>query len=121
MARVRSRIRVKRIYEDAAQSDGARVLVDRLWPRGVRKQDARLDAWMQELATSTKLRQWLHHDPTKRWNEFAKRYAAELAARRAQLDALKRLAMGKGLTLVTAATDIEHSHVPVLLTRMGAR
>lgn len=116
--KVRNRIRVKRVYEKTEQSDGARVLIDRLWPRGVRKQDARIDAWMKEITPSTKLRQWLHKDPTTRWNEFSKRYGAELAARREQLDVLRSFAMGKGLTLVTAAKDIEHSHVPVLLKRV---
>ena len=111
----RSRIRVKRIYEVAEPSDGVRVLVDRLWPRGVRKDRARLDAWMKELSPSTPLRQWLHADAARRWGEFAKRYEAELAAHREALKQLRRLARGKRLTLVTAAADVEHSHVPVLL------
>ena len=113
------RIRVKRIYEVAEPSDGVRVLVDRLWPRGVRKDRACLDAWMKELSPSTLLRQWLHADAARRWSEFAKRYEEELVVHRQALKQLRRLARGKRLTLVTAAADVEHSHVPVLLQNLN--
>ncbi|MBI3321431.1 MAG: DUF488 family protein [Candidatus Omnitrophica bacterium] len=117
----RTHIRVKRIYEAAEPSDGVRVLVDRLWPRGVGKEGARLDAWMKELTPSTPLRRWFHADPARRGGEFAKRYEAELATHREALEQLRLLARGKRLTLVTAAADVEHSHVPVLLQRLEAR
>lgn len=107
-------IRVKRVYDAAEPSDGVRVLIDRLWPRGVGKDSARLDAWMKALAPSAALRRWLHVDPATRWDEFARRYRVELAAQRAALEELRRLARGKHLTLVTAVADVEHSHVPVL-------
>lgn len=110
----RSRIRVKRIYEEAEKRDGVRVLVDRLWPRGVSKEKAHIDSWMKEITPSTKLRQWFHGDPTKRWEEFSERYEAELTTHRKELDMLKNLVKGKNLTLVTAVKEIEHSHIPVL-------
>jgi uncharacterized protein YeaO (DUF488 family) len=119
--KLRSRIRVKRIYEAADPSDGARVLVDRLWPRGVRKHGAHLDEWMKELAPSTPLRRWFHAASAARWGEVTKRYEAELAARPDAVERLRRLAQRKRLTLVTAATDVGHSHVPVLLQRLEGR
>ena len=116
----RSRIRVKRIYEAAEPGDGLRILVDRLWPRGVSKEHARLDAWMKELTPSTLLRQWLHADPEGRWSAFAKRYRAELAAHRDALEHVRCLARRQRITLLTAAVDIERSHVPVLRQRLEA-
>src|SRR5690348_12232818 len=82
-------IRVRRVYEDPSPADGARVLVDRVWPRGLRKDAARLDEWAKDVAPSTELRTWYHHDPAK-FDEFSRRYAAELGEREAQ-QALTRL------------------------------
>ena len=109
------RIRVKRVYEAADPNDGARVLVDRLWPRGIAKDRACLAAWKKEVAPSTPLRMWLHADPATRWDEFAKRYKAELAAHHEVLEQLRGLARDTRLTLVTSVADVEHSHIPVLL------
>lgn len=104
-------IAIKRAYETPAKSDGVRILVDRLWPRGVLKAKLKLDAWEKELAPSTKLRQWFGHDP-KRWSEFKKRYKVELHAHRDQLRLLKHRA--HKITLVYAAKDTEHNHAVVL-------
>lgn len=108
-------IAVKRAYEAPAAKDGCRILVDRVWPRGVAKEDLHLDGWYRELAPSTQLRKWFGHDP-ERWPEFQKRYAAEL--RSAELrDRLKELAArgkrGK-VTLVYGARDEEHNQAVVL-------
>src|SRR5436309_14291030 len=102
-------IRLKRVYEPAAPADGVRFLVDRLWPRGLRKSEARLDAWLREVAPSGQLRKWFAHQPMK-WVEFQRRYAAEL---RAQPDVWKPIADAarRGtVTLLFAARDEEHNH-----------
>jgi uncharacterized protein YeaO (DUF488 family) len=111
----RSRINLARVYDEPSPDDGERVLVDRLWPRGFRKGDARVGRWIPKVAPSTELRKWYSHEPA-RFDEFAKRYAAELeteeaAAALAELrDALK----AGPVTLVTAARDLDGSHVAVL-------
>jgi uncharacterized protein YeaO (DUF488 family) len=106
---------VKRAYDKAAKDDGYRVLVDRLWPRGVSKASAKIDLWAKDPAPSAQLRSWFHADPDKRFKEFSKKYAAELKGSAALKD-LKKELKGKGqVTLVTAVKDIEHSHVPTLL------
>ena len=86
-----SHLRLKRAYEPAESTDGARILVDRLWPRGVSKAKAALDDWIKEVAPSTELRKWFGHDPA-RWAEFQRRYRAELRAQSATLDHLRDLA-----------------------------
>src|SRR5574338_715176 len=102
-------IRVKRVYEDPAADDGFRVLVDRVWPRGTRREEAHVDAWMREVAPSTQLRHWFNHDPA-RWSEFLERYRAELAQRPGQLEQLRGLEREHGtLTLVYSARDTEHN------------
>ncbi|MEV0123801.1 DUF488 family protein [Streptomyces sp. NPDC050703] len=108
-------IQVKRVYDAAEPDDGSRVLVDRLWPRGLSKDRAELDSWDKELAPSTGLRQWYGHDPDK-FDAFAERYRRELddADRAAGLDRLRGLARSGGLTLLTAAKDLPHGHVRVL-------
>jgi len=106
-------IRVKRIYEKAAESDGLRVLVDRLWPRGVRKENAALNDWARDLAPGTRLRQWFGHDP-KRFAEFRRRYSAELAEKSDELNALARHAMREPVTLLYGAKDPEVNHAIVL-------
>jgi uncharacterized protein YeaO (DUF488 family) len=104
-------ISIKRAYEKAEKSDGHRVLVDRLWPRGVSKAKLKLDAWEKDIAPSDALRKWFGHDP-KRWAVFKKRYGAELRGKRAEVKALAKSA--KRLTLVYGAKDAEHNNAVVL-------
>ncbi len=106
-------IRVKRIYAPVAKSDGKRVLIDRLWPRGVSKQEAAVDEWLRELAPSTKLRQWFGHDPAK-WNEFRRRYARELEGNQDAIAQLERAAARRTVTLVYGAKDEEHNNAVAL-------
>ena len=108
-------IRLKRAYDDAANSDGLRLLVDRIWPRGVSKEDANISNWLKELAPSTDLRKWFGHDPEK-WEEFQKRYLEELkSADNDSLTELKQcVQQHKRLTLVFAAKDTEHNNAVAL-------
>lgn len=107
------KIRLKRAYEAPSKEDGARILVERLWPRGVTKQDAAIDAWPKEVAPSTELRKWYGHDPD-RWEEFRDRYKAELDAKGEGLDDLRRR-VGEGpVTFVYAARDEERNGAVVL-------
>lgn len=105
--------RLKRAYDPAAASDGIRVLVDRLWPRGVRKVDAAIDRWTKDVAPSTALRKWFGHDPD-RWQEFRLRYAEEINEHRDLLDELRTLARAGRITLVFAAHDELHNDAVVL-------
>jgi len=107
------RIRLKRAYRPAAATDGLRVLVDRLWPRGVKKSDAAIDLWVKDIAPSTALRQWFAHDPA-RWPQFRQRYAAELRNHRQELAGLRAEARRKTLTLVFAARDERRNDAVVL-------
>ena len=104
--------RVKRVYEPAEASDGVRVLVDRLWARGLTKADAKLDAWMKDVAPSTKLRLWYGHDP-ERFAEFRRRYAAELKGN-AAFDELRKLGKGKVVTLLYGSRETKRNHAIVL-------
>jgi uncharacterized protein YeaO (DUF488 family) len=108
-------IRVSRVYDDPVPQDGARVLVDRVWPRGMRKDAALLDEWAKDVAPSTGLRTWYGHDPAK-FDEFRRRYIAELAedAPHAALGRLHALAAAGPVTLLTATRDIGHSQAAVL-------
>jgi uncharacterized protein YeaO (DUF488 family) len=106
-------VRLKRAYEPAASADGYRVLVDRLWPRGVSRDRARLDAWAPEVAPSTTLRKWFGHEPG-RFPEFRRRYLEELGNERPRLSELRRRAREGTLTLVYAARDTEHNEAVVL-------
>jgi uncharacterized protein YeaO (DUF488 family) len=107
-------IALKRAYEAAAAGDGRRILVERLWPRGVKKTDLPLDGWMKEVAPSTELRQWFSHDPAK-WVEFQKRYLAELRAHAAAVQPLLDAAARRGkLTLIYSSHDEEHNNAVVL-------
>jgi uncharacterized protein YeaO (DUF488 family) len=107
------RIKLKRVYEKSTGDDGTRVLVDRLWPRGLKKETAEIDHWFKEIAPSTELRKWFGHDPS-RWGEFRKRYAAELRNHTEQLDELRKLARTGRVTLVYAARDEQHNDAVVL-------
>jgi uncharacterized protein YeaO (DUF488 family) len=115
-------IAIKNIHEPASPSDGYRVLIDRLWPRGISKERAALDEWARDLAPSDELRRWYGHDP-ERFEEFARRYRAELANHRAELSALRRRAREGKVTLVFAAHDAETSNAAVLakVLRAGLR
>ena len=106
-------IKLKRAYEPPAQSDGRRILIDRLWPRGVSKAKAALDGWMKDIAPSTTLRQWFGHDPA-RWQEFRRRYAEEIREHPEQLRRLRRFAAEGPLTLVYSAHDEAHNDAVVL-------
>ena len=106
-------VRLKRAYEPAAPEDGMRVLIDRLWPRGLRKADAAVDRWMKDIAPSTELRQWFGHDP-ERWTEFRRRYVRELQQRAAAIDELRELAQHHTVTLVFSARDEEHNDAVAL-------
>jgi uncharacterized protein YeaO (DUF488 family) len=114
-ARMQPDIRVRRVYDDPEPQDGARVLVDRMWPRGLRKDAAQLDEWAKEIAPSMGLRTWYGHDPAK-FDEFCRRYVDELSgdAPRAAFGWLRELAAKKPVTLLTATTDVAHSQAAVL-------
>lgn len=107
------RLKLKRAYEAPARGDGTRILVDRLWPRGLKKETAALDHWIKEIAPSTELRQWFAHDP-ERWSEFRRRYARELRAHAEQLESIRKLARRGTVTLVYAARDEQHNDAVVL-------
>jgi len=106
-------LKIKRAYEAPADDDGTRILVDRLWPRGLTKQKAKIDFWFKEIAPSTELRKWFAHDPAK-WTEFQKRYTAELKQQNEQLSLLKQKAAGGPVTLIYGARDQEHNEAVVL-------
>lgn len=106
-------LRLKRAYEAAAQGDGVRILVDRLWPRGVSKGRAALDDWIRDIAPSTDLRKWFGHDPA-RWAEFQRRYRVELQGHQAQLDHIADLARRGTVTLIYGARDQAHNEAVVL-------
>jgi uncharacterized protein YeaO (DUF488 family) len=107
------RIRLKRAYDAPAADDGVRVLVDRLWPRGLRKADAAIALWMKDVAPSTELRQWFGHDPA-RWPEFRRRYEAELRGRADRIEELREMARHGPITLLFAARDEAHNDAVAL-------
>jgi uncharacterized protein YeaO (DUF488 family) len=110
------KIKLRRAYDGPAADDGIRVLVDRVWPRGLRKEDARIDEWYKDIAPSTQLRKWYAHDPA-RFAEFARRYQAELEdpQRARTLEQLRQLAQRQTVTLLTATKNIEISQAAVLV------
>jgi uncharacterized protein YeaO (DUF488 family) len=107
------KIRIKRAYEAADPHDGRRILVDRLWPRGLTKESAAIDLWLKEIAPSDALRKWFGHDPA-RWEEFQKRYLAELESQAEALGILKSELANGPVTLVYSAKDEEHNQAVVL-------
>jgi uncharacterized protein YeaO (DUF488 family) len=114
-------IRLKRVYDDASPDDGTRALVDRLWPRGLSREAAKVDLWLKDVAPSDALRRWFNHDP-ERWPEFRQRYRAELPENSEDWETLRRLvASKKPVTLLFAAKDIEHNNAVVLKERLSAR
>ncbi|MEO6954855.1 MAG: DUF488 domain-containing protein [Polyangia bacterium] len=110
--------KLKRVYEPAARTDGARVLVDRIWPRGVSKAAAELTLWLKDVAPSTALRKWFGHRP-ERWVEFRRRYRAELDANEASISLLRELMLAGPMTLLYGAHDEEHNQAVVLAERVG--
>jgi uncharacterized protein YeaO (DUF488 family) len=107
------KIEIKRVYATPEVADGTRILVDRLWPRGLTKEKARVDLWLKEIAPSTELRKWFGHDP-ERWTEFRRRYLQELKSRGEQLSLLKQEAEKGPVTLVFGAKDEEHNEAVIL-------
>jgi uncharacterized protein YeaO (DUF488 family) len=106
-------VRLKRVYEKPFREDGLRVLVDRLWPRGLTKERAAVDLWLKDVAPSTELRQWFGHDPA-RWQEFQVRYRKELRENKDALELLRERSKGHTVTLVYGARDEEHNEALVL-------
>ena len=106
-------IELKRVYEPVADDDGVRILVERLWPRGVSKADAAIDHWMKDVAPSPELRTWYGHKP-ERWNEFRERYRAELTENPAAVAAVKALCATQPVTFIFAAKDEERNSAVVL-------
>jgi uncharacterized protein YeaO (DUF488 family) len=113
-------VRVKRVYDPPTPDDGVRVLVDRLWPRGLKRDTSKIDLWLKEVAPSDELRRWFGHDPS-RWPQFQKRYSAELAKNAENVATLRELIKaGKPLTLLFAAKDMEHNNAIVLRAFLAA-
>lgn len=108
-------VRYRRVYDEPSREDGVRILVDRVWPRGLRKEDAHIDEWMRDVAPSTELRRWYGHDP-ERYEEFRRRYLTELGEveRQAAVQRLRETAARTPVTLLTASRDLEHSQAAVL-------
>ena len=116
----KDRIRLKRVYDAASDDDGHRVLVERLWPRGLSKDRARVDTWLKEIAPSTELRKWYGHDP-KKWDEFQRRYRHELDERPDAVVELEKLTRSGPVTFVFAARDEEHNSAVVLRAYLEER
>ncbi len=114
------KVSIKRVYEEPAESDGTRILVDRLWPRGLTKERARVDIWLKEIAPSNELRKWFAHDP-KKWPEFQSRYKEELRSHAEQLAVLKQEARKGPVTLLYGAKDQEHNEAVVLQQMLRAK
>jgi uncharacterized protein YeaO (DUF488 family) len=107
-------INIKRVYEKKSLSDGYRVFIDRLWPRGIKKEEAQFDLWIKEIAPSDELRKWFSHDPEK-WNEFKKKYLEELKSMKKEVQIIvEALQKHKTVTLVYGAKDEEHNNAVVL-------
>lgn len=113
-------IKLKRAYEPATSDDGTRILIDRLWPRGVRKADAAIDEWMKEIAPSTALRKWFGHEP-ERWPEFRRRYRSEIEQHSEQFQRLRALGQRGRITLVFSAHDEAHNDAVVLKEMLLSR
>lgn len=108
-------IKIKRIYDPLNDNDGYRILIDRLWPRGISKESAHIDLWMKEIAPSSELRKWFNHD-TQKWDEFSKRYTKELIKKGQMILDIKKLEKEhKTVTLLYGAKDTEHNQAQVLL------
>ena len=113
-------IKLKRVYESPSPEDGLRILVDRLWPRGLTKERAAVDLWMKDVAPSTELRKWFGHDPAK-WKQFQIRYRKELEGKKEALKDLKQKSRGHTVTLVYGARDEEHNEALILREILARR
>ena len=113
-------IRIKRAYEEPDREDGTRILVDRLWPRGLTKEKAKVDLWLKDVAPSTELRKWFAHDPDK-WEEFRSRYLQELKRNKEQLSLLRQEAAKGTVTLVYGAKDQQHNEAVILQRLLTAK
>ena len=111
---------IKRVYEPVSPKDGYRILVDRLWPRGLSKDRAAVDLWLKDIAPSTELRRWFGHDPGK-WSEFRRKYSAELATHAEDVAQIRKLAKRRRVTLVYGARDTEYNDAVVLLGYLEPR
>jgi uncharacterized protein YeaO (DUF488 family) len=114
---LKKNFKIKRVYEKPEKEDGFRILVDRLWPRGLTKEKAKVDLWLKEIAPSTELRKWFAHDPEK-WEEFKKRYLSELKKNKEPVAQLKEKMKERNLTLIYAAKDETHNEAQVLLNEL---
>ena len=110
---LKNSIKVKRVYDDPSAEDGIRILVDRLWPRGLKKEAARLDDWLKEIAPSNELRKWFGHDPD-RWEEFKARYFHELERQNEAINKIREKASSSTVTLLFAARDETHNNAVAL-------
>ena len=113
-------LKVKRVYEDTESSDGTRFLVERLWPRGIKKEELKMEAWLKEVAPSDSLRRWFAHDPLK-WKEFQKRYRVELKSNPNAWKPILESAKRGDVTLLFSARDLEHNNAVVLKSFLEAR
>ena len=114
-------IKTKRIYESPAEENGFRILVDRLWPRGVQKEKVKIDQWLKEIAPSDELRRWFSHDPEK-WEEFKKKYEKELATKQELLNQIRQAEKEEGtVTLLYSARDTKHNNAVALKTMLGKK
>lgn len=107
-------VRIKRVYEAAAAADGYRILVDRLWPRGMTKEKAHVDKWLKEVAPSAELRKWFNHEPAK-WKRFCTKYRVELKGSAAYRELLEEIREHRSVTLLYGARDVEHNDAVALL------
>ncbi|GJM24322.1 MAG: hypothetical protein DHS20C16_07370 [Phycisphaerae bacterium] len=106
-------LKLKRIYDEPSSADGVRVLVDRLWPRGISKEKAKIDEWMRDIAPSNELRKWVHEDPS-RWAAFKRKYFKVLREQEEAIDQISKLAKRKTITLLYAAKDTERNNAVAL-------
>ena len=106
-------IKIKRIYEPASADDGKRIYIDRLWPRGMKKEEVKIDEWLKEISPSDALRKWFGHDPSK-YEEFKRRYIKELQKHSETLERIRKDAKGKTVTLLFSAKDVEHNNATVI-------
>ena len=113
-------VRIKRVYEPAEKADGYRILIDRLWPRGMAKEKAHVDKWLKEVAPSTALRKWFNHDPEK-WRQFCTKYRAELKGSEAYAELLGEIKEHRSVTLVYGARDEEHNDAVALHRFIGGK
>jgi uncharacterized protein YeaO (DUF488 family) len=112
-------IKIKRVYDPFEREDGKRILIDRLWPRGIKKEDLKMDEWLKEIAPSDKLRKWFSHDP-KKYEEFKKRYAKELEDKSEILKRIKSESKKGTITILFSAKDTEHNNATVLKELLSA-